>query len=179
MQRTIIKIGAQGQRETVVLWERKSGKPLHRAIVWQCRRTAPLCDQLKKRGLGKTIKKKTGLVIDAYFSGTKIKWYLDNIHGIKQKAQKGDLAIGTIDSWLIWNLTGGKIHVTDYTNASRTMLFNINTLQWDKDLLKELKIPQALLPQVKPSAGLYGHTTQLTQLPELLLFGMRLDETQK
>ncbi len=161
----IVSIGITNQRETTVFWDRKSGKPIHRAIVWQCRRTASLCEKLKKQGLEKMIRKKTGLVIDAYFSGTKIKWLLDNLSGIRKKAQRGDLAFGTIDSWLLWNLTGGKVHATDYTNASRTLIFNIHTLQWDKDLLRILKVPSALLPEVKSSSGFYGHTVAVGGLP--------------
>jgi glycerol kinase len=127
----IAAIGIANQRETTVVWDKKTGKPVYNAIVWQCRRTAPICDQLKKKGLAKIIQKKTGLVVDAYFSGTKIKWILDNIGGVREKAQKGEVLFGTVDSWLIWNLTKGKAHVIDYSNASRTMIFNIHNLSWD------------------------------------------------
>ncbi len=146
-------IGITNQRETVVVWDRNTGKPVHNAIVWQCRRTAPLCRQLIKEGLQEVIHHKTGLVIDAYFSATKIKWILDNVPGAREKAEAGELLAGTMDTWLIWNLTGGKRHVTDYSNASRTMLYNIMTLEWDRDILKILDIPMGLLPEVVPSSG--------------------------
>ncbi|KUO70970.1 MAG: glycerol kinase [Clostridia bacterium BRH_c25] len=154
----IAAIGITNQRETAVVWDRTTGKPICNAIVWQCRRTAPICDELKRRGLETSIKQKTGLVVDAYFSGTKLKWILDNVDGAREKAEKGELLFGNIDTWLIWNLSGGKIHVTDYSNASRTMLFNINTLKWDEDIMKELDIPAAMLPEVKPSSCVYGYT---------------------
>jgi glycerol kinase len=154
----ISAIGITNQRETTVVWNRKSGKPIHRAIVWQDRRTAEFCDKLKREGYGGLIRKKTGLIIDAYFSATKIKWILDNVQGARKLAEKGDLAFGTIDSWLIWNLTGGKLHITDVTNASRTMLFNIHTLAWDEELLKIFDIPPMLLPEVKSSSEIYGTT---------------------
>ncbi|ESP62849.1 Glycerol kinase [Smithella sp. ME-1] len=154
----IAAIGITNQRETTVVWERKTGKPVYNAIVWQCRRTAEICDELKAKGLEKYIKENTGLVIDAYFSGTKIKWILDNVEGARDKAKNGDLLFGTIDTWLIWNLTKGKIHVTDYSNASRTMLYNIKELKWDKKILKELDIPESMLPEVKPSSTVYGYT---------------------
>lgn len=147
-------IGITNQRETVAIWDKNTGKPVYNAIVWQCRRTAALCHQLINDGLQDTIHKKTGLVIDAYFSGTKIKWILDNVPGAREKAEAGDLLAGTMDTWLIWNLTGGKRHVTDYSNASRTMLFNITTLEWDRDLLKILDIPMCMLPEVVPSSGI-------------------------
>ncbi len=127
----IAAIGITNQRETTVVWDKNTGKPVYNAIVWQCRRTAPICDELKARGLTEKIREKTGLVVDAYFSGTKVKWILDNVEGAREKAEKGDLLFGNIDTWLIWNLTGGKVHVTDYSNASRTMLFNIHKLDWD------------------------------------------------
>ena len=130
----IAAIGITNQRETTILWDARTGEPVHNAIVWQCRRTAPLCDRLKADGLGPVVTDKTGLLIDAYFSGTKLRWLLDNVPGIRRRAENGELRAGTVDSWLIWNLTGGKVHVTDYSNASRTMLFNIHTLQWDRDL---------------------------------------------
>ncbi len=151
-------VGITNQRETALLWDRKTGKPVHRAIVWQCRRTAGICDRLKARGLAGTFQKKTGLVIDAYFSGTKIKWLLDNIPGLAKRARSGKIAFGTIDSWLIYKLTGNKAHVTDYTNASRTLIFNIRKKIWDKDLLKILGIPPAVLPEVRPSSGEFGRT---------------------
>src|SRR5690606_187131 len=137
----IAAIGITNQRETTVLWDRTTGQPIHHAIVWQDRRTAALCDQLKKEGHEQTIREKTGLLIDAYFSATKISWLLDNVEGAREKAEKGELAFGTIDSWLIWNLTGGDTHVTDVTNASRTMVYNIHTLKWDQELLQLLNIP--------------------------------------
>jgi glycerol kinase len=155
----IAAIGITNQRETTVVWDKNTGKPIHNAIVWQCRRTAAICDELKDRGLEKTIREKTGLVVDAYFSGTKIKWILDNVHGAREKAENGELLFGNIDTWLIWNLTRGKVHVTDYTNASRTMIYNINELKWDEELLKELDIPEVMLPEVKPSSYVYGSTS--------------------
>jgi glycerol kinase len=154
----IAAIGITNQRETTVIWDRAIGKPVYNAIVWQCRRTAAICDELKNRGLEASIRQKTGLVIDAYFSGTKIKWILDNVIGAREKAEKGELIFGNIDTWLIWNLSGGKVHATDYSNASRTMLFNINTLEWDKEILQELDIPVSMLPEVKPSSYIYGYT---------------------
>ncbi|MFW6125802.1 MAG: FGGY family carbohydrate kinase, partial [Chloroflexota bacterium] len=134
-------IGIANQRETTVLWDRNSGEAVHPAIVWQCRRTAPLCDELKQRGLEQPIKEKTGLVIDAYFSGTKLMWLLDNVAGVRSRAQQGDVLFGTVDSWLLWKLTGGQVHITDYTNASRTMLFDIHRLAWDEELIEEMGIP--------------------------------------
>ncbi len=151
-------IGITNQRETTVLWDRKTGEPVHHAIVWQDRRTAAYCDELKSRGLEDMVRKKTGLVIDAYFSGTKVKWMLDNVPGLRQRAEKGEIAFGTIDSWLVWHLTGGKAHVTDYSNASRTLLYNIFELDWDAELLDLMDIPRAILPEVKPSSCVYGHT---------------------
>ena len=154
----IAAIGITNQRETTVVWDRQTGKPVYNAIVWQCRRTAGICDELKARGLGDYIRENTGLVLDAYFSGTKVKWILDNVEGAKQKARNGDLLFGNIDTWLIWNLTRGKVHVTDYSNASRTMLYNIKDLKWDERILKELDIPASMLPEVKPSSAVYGNT---------------------
>ena len=154
----IAAIGITNQRETTIVWDKKTGKPVYNAIVWQCRRTAPICDQLKKKGLAEIIQKKTGLVVDAYFSGTKVKWILDNVSGARRRAEKKELLFGTVDSWLIWNLTKGKTYVTDYTNASRTMLFNIHNLDWDEEILTELDIPRELLPKVLPSSYIYGHT---------------------
>lgn len=154
----IAAIGITNQRETVVLWDKKTGKPVYHAIVWQCRRTADLAEELINSEKGKMIQQKTGLIPDAYFSGTKIKWILDNVKGLRKRAEKGEILAGTIDSWLVWKLTGGKVHITDYTNASRTMLFNIHTLQWDDDLLKLLNIPKCILPEVKDSSCVYGMT---------------------
>ena len=151
-------IGVTNQRETTVVWDRNTGKPVMNAIVWQDRRTAGLCDELKDKGFEEHVRTTTGLVVDAYFSGTKIAWILDNVPGARERAEAGELCFGTVDSWLIWNLTGGKAHVTDYSNAARTMLFNIKTLDWDDKLLNELGIPRALLPEVRPSSEVYGHT---------------------
>lgn len=155
----IAAVGITNQRETTVIWDRKTGKPIHKAIVWQCRRTAHRCDELKKQGKEKLILNKTGLVIDAYFSGTKVEWLLQNVPGAAQRAAKGELAFGTIDTWLLWNLTGGKSHATDYSNASRTLLFNIKTKQWDSELLKILHAPESLLPKAQASASLFGTTS--------------------
>ena len=154
----IAAIGITNQRETTVVWDRKTGEPVGRAIVWQCRRTADYCDALKDRGLTETIREKTGLVVDAYFSATKLHWILENVPGARERAEAGELLFGTVETWLIWKLTGGKVHVTDYSNASRTMLFNIHTLTWDEDILRELQIPASMLPQVMPSSGIYGET---------------------
>ena len=154
----IAAIGVTNQRETTVLWERETGKPIANAIVWQCRRTAEICDQLKADGLEETFRNKTGLVVDAYFSGTKIKYLLDNINGLRNRAEKGEILFGTVDTFLIWRLTGGKVHVTDYSNASRTLIFNIHTLNWDDELLKILDIPRCMLPEVKSSSEVYGET---------------------
>jgi glycerol kinase len=151
-------MGITNQRETTVVWDRHTGEPVSNAIVWQCRRTAPLCEELKQRGLSEFIKEKTGLPIDAYFSATKLRWILDHIPDGQRRAQHGDLLFGTIDSWLIWNLSGGAIHITDYSNASRTMLFNIHNLEWDRELLAILDIPEAVRPQAMPSSQLYGET---------------------
>jgi glycerol kinase len=151
-------IGITNQRETTVVWDRHTGEPVSNAIVWQCRRTAPLCEELKQKSMSQTVREKTGLIIDAYFSATKLRWLLDNIPQGQQRAQQGDLLFGTVDSWLVWHLTGGAVHVTDYSNASRTMLFNIHTLQWDRELLALLNIPEAVLPKVKPSSQVYGET---------------------
>ncbi len=154
----IASIGITNQRETTIVWNKYTGKPVHNAIVWQCRRTAPYCDSLREEGLVDTIREKTGLVIDPYFSGTKIRWILENVPGAREQANNGELLFGTVETWLIWKLTKGKVHVTDYSNASRTMLFNINTLQWDADILAKLDIPLSLLPQPKPSSCVYGAT---------------------
>ena len=152
----IAAIGITNQRETTIVWDRKTGQPICHAIVWQCRRTSKYCDELKARGLTETYRKKTGLVIDAYFSGTKLRWILENVPGARERAERGELLFGTVETWLIWKLTGGKAHVTDCSNASRTMLFNINTLTWDADILKELNIPKCMLPEVRPSSCVYG-----------------------
>lgn len=154
----IAAIGITNQRETAIVWDKRSGEPVYNAIVWQCRRTSEYCDKLKEKGFTESYRRKTGLVIDAYFSGTKIKWILDNVPGAREKAQNGELLFGTVETWLIWKLTKGRVHVTDYSNASRTMLFNINTLEWDEDILQELEIPKSMLPEVKPSSCIYGYT---------------------
>lgn len=158
----IAAIGITNQRETTVVWDKNTGRPIYNAIVWQCRRTADICEELKAKGYEELIREKTGLVIDAYFSGTKIKWILDNVEGAREKAERGDLLFGTMDTWLIWNLTRGKVHVTDYTNASRTMIYNINTLEWDDELLEILNIPKSMLPEVRPSSEIYGTTDERT-----------------
>ena len=155
----IAAIGITNQRETTIVWNKFTGRPIHNAIVWQCRRTAPYCDQLVEEGLVDTVRSKTGLVIDPYFSGTKIRWILEAVPGAREQAEKGELLFGTVETWLIWKLTGGKVHVTDFSNASRTMLFNINTLQWDQEILDKLEIPRSMLPQPMPSSDLYGYTT--------------------
>ncbi len=152
----IAAIGITNQRETAIVWDKRTGEPVYNAIVWQCRRTSEYCDSLKAKGLTETYRKKTGLVIDAYFSGTKVKWILDHVEGARERAERGELLFGTVETWLIWKLTKGEVHVTDYSNASRTMLFNINTLTWDDEILKELEIPRVMLPEVKPSSCVYG-----------------------
>lgn len=152
----IAAIGITNQRETAIVWDKNTGKPVYNAIVWQCRRTSEYCDSLKEKGLTEMFQKKTGLVIDAYFSGTKVKWILDHVEGARERANRGELLFGTVETWLIWKLTKGAVHVTDYSNASRTMLFNINTLKWDDEILKELDIPKSMLPQAKPSSEIYG-----------------------
>lgn len=152
----VAAIGITNQRETVIIWDKHTGEPVYHAIVWQCRRTSQDCDALKERGLTEKFKEKTGLIIDAYFSATKVKWILDHVPGARERAEKGDLLFGTVETWLIWKLTKGAVHVTDYSNASRTMLFNINTLEWDEEILAELHIPKCMLPQVKPSSCVYG-----------------------
>ena len=151
----IAAIGITNQRETTIVWDRDTGEPVYHAIVWQCRRTSAYCDELKARGLTEKFREKTGLVIDAYFSATKLKWILDNVPGARQKAEAGQLLFGTVETWLIWKLTCGKIHVTDYSNASRTMMFNIHTLQWDEEILTELDIPRCMLPEPRPSSCFY------------------------
>lgn len=154
----IASIGITNQRETTIVWDKKTGEPVYNAIVWQCRRTAEYCDSLKEKGLVDKIREKTGLVVDAYFSGTKLKWILDNIEGARERAERGELLFGTVETWLIWKMTDGRVHVTDYSNASRTMLFNINTLEWDDEILEEINIPKCMLPEPKPSSCVYGVT---------------------
>ena len=158
--KAIAALGITNQRETAIIWDRRTGKPIHNAIVWQCRRTAALADRLKAQGLGELVRQRTGLLIDAYFSGTKLRWILDHVEGAQERAERGELCAGTVDSWLIWNLTGGKVHVTDYSNASRTMLFNIHTKTWDPDLCRALRIPLCLLPQPRPNSEVYGRVAQ-------------------
>ena len=152
----IAAIGITNQRETTIVWDKNTGEPVYHAIVWQCRRTSEYCDTLKEKGLTETFRQKTGLVIDAYFSGTKLKWILDNVEGVLERAENGELLFGTVETWLIWRLTKGKVHVTDYSNASRTLMFNINTLEWDDEILAELNIPKCMLPEAKPSSCVYG-----------------------
>ena len=159
----IAAIGITNQRETAIVWDKNTGVPVYHAIVWQCRRTSEYCDSLKEKGLTDKFREKTGLVIDAYFSGTKVKWILDNVPGARNKAENGQLLFGTIDSWLMWKLSGGSIHATDYTNAGRTMIYNIFDLEWDQELLDILDIPKSMLPKVNPSSGIFGYT-----MPELL-----------
>lgn len=172
----IAAIGITNQRETTVVWNKNTGKPVYNAIVWQCRRTAGFCDELKAEGFDKNIREKTGLIVDAYFSGTKVKWILDNVEGAREEAEKGNLLFGNIDTWLIWNLTKGKVHVTDYSNASRTMLFNIHTLEWDKEILERLNIPAAMLPEAKPSSCIYGHTDAALLGGEIAIAGAAGDQ---
>jgi glycerol kinase len=172
----IAAIGITNQRETTIIWNRNTGKPVFNAIVWQDRRTAGYCEQLKKEGHIESIKKKTGLVIDAYFSGTKIKWILDNVEGVRDQAERGELAFGTVETWLVWNLTKGKLHITDVSNASRTMLFNINSLQWDHELLELMNIPKALLPDVVDSSANYGVVHQDLLKGEIPIAGMAGDQ---
>ncbi len=153
----IAGIGITNQRETVIVWDKKTGEPVYHAIVWQCRRTSKIADELKEEGLTDFFRQKTGLIIDAYFSATKVKWILDNVEGARERAERGELLFGTVETWLIWKLTKGEAHVTDYSNASRTMLFNINTLEWDKEILEKLDIPESMLPEAKPSSCIYGY----------------------
>lgn len=158
----IVGIGITNQRETTLVWDKNTGKPVYNAIVWQCRRTASYCERLKEKGWIDKIRDKTGLVLDAYFSATKIAWILDNVEGAREKAERGDLLFGTVDTWLVWNLTRGKVHVTDYSNASRTMLFNIEDLKWDDEILEVLNIPKSMMPEVKDSSCIYGYTDEHT-----------------
>lgn len=173
----IAAIGITNQRETAVVWDKNTGKPIYNAIVWQSRQTMEICDELKAQGLADVFHKKTGLLIDAYFSGTKVKWILDHVEGAREKAEAGDLLFGTMDTWLIWKLTGGKVHVTDYSNASRTLMYNIRTLEWDEELLGYLDIPKAMLPEVKQSSEVYGVTIpSATQGVEIPISGIAGDQ---
>lgn len=172
----IAAIGITNQRETAVVWDRQTSQPIHNAIVWQDRRTSGYCDELKRNGSAQVIKAKTGLVTDAYFSATKVKWILDNVQGVRAKAERGELCFGTIDSWLLWKLTAGKVHATDVTNASRTMLFNIHKMQWDDDLLKLFGIPQSMLPEVRSSSEVYGHTQHLLTAVDIPISGIAGDQ---
>lgn len=174
--KNIAAIGITNQRETVVVWDKKTGEPVYNAIVWQDKRTSEYCDQLKAEGKEKMIQEKTGLIIDAYFSGTKVKWILDNVEGAREKAEAGDLILGTIDSWIIWNFTKGELHVTDVTNASRTMLFNINTMEWDDELLELFNIPKTMLPEVKDSSEVYGHTKTTVFASKIPIAGIAGDQ---
>ena len=169
-------IGITNQRETTIVWNRKTGEPIYNAIVWQCRRTADYCGELKERGLSESIKAKTGLLVDPYFSATKVKWILDNVDGARDMAKRGELCFGTVDSWLIWKLTGGKVHATDVSNASRTMLFNINTLSWDKELCELFDIPMSILPEVKESSSIYGYTDAKILGAEVAIAGVAGDQ---
>jgi len=172
----IATIGITNQRETTVIWDKKTGEPISNAIVWQCRRTADICQELIKRGLEDYIKETTGLVVDAYFSGTKIKWILDNVKGARERAENGELLFGTMDTWIVWNLTKGKIHITDYSNSSRTMLYNIRELKWDEKILEELSIPSSLLPEVRQSSEIYGSTDESVFGKEILISGIAGDQ---
>ena len=163
--REVAAIGITNQRETTIVWDRATGRPIHRAIVWQCRRTAALCDELKAAGLESLVRERTGLVLDAYFSGTKIRWLLDTVPDAERRAEDGALAFGTVDSWLVWKLTGGRVHATDVTNASRTLCLNLDTVDWDDDMLKALRVPRAMLPRLVASAGVVGETVDLGWLP--------------
>ncbi len=169
-------IGITNQRETTVVWDAETGRPVHRAIVWQCRRTAPLCNELKEDGHEETVRGKTGLVIDAYFSGTKVRWILDNVAGARDRAEQGELRFGTIDTWLIWKLTGGREHLTDYTNASRTMLYNIEQRCWDADMLEILRVPESMLPEVRPSSGDFGKAEKSILGREIPITGVAGDQ---
>ena len=172
----IAAIGITNQRETTVVWNKLTGKPVFNAIVWQCRRTSEYCDSLKAKGLVDKIREKTGLVIDAYFSGTKIRWILENVPGVRALAEKGDVIFGNVDTWLMWNLSGGKIHKTDYSNASRTMLFNIKEAKWDDEILEELNIPKAMLPEACPSSGVFGYTDPVIFGGEIPIAGAAGDQ---
>lgn len=172
----IAAIGITNQRETAIVWDRETGIPVYNAIVWQDRRTAKYCDELKEKGLSEKIKDKTGLVIDAYFSGTKVKWILDNVKGVRERAEKGELCFGTVDSWLIWKFTRGQMHITDVTNACRTLLFNIHTMAWDKELLELLTIPESMLPEVRQSSEIYGNTATTLFATKIPIAGIAGDQ---
>lgn len=172
----IASIGITNQRETTVVWDKNTGKPVYNAIVWQCRRTSDMCTKLKEQGLADKFREKTGLILDAYFSGTKVKWILDNVEGVREEAKKGNILFGTIDTWLIWNLTKGKVHVTDYSNASRTLLYNIHELKWDDEILEILDIPKSILPEVKPSSYIYGNTEDSLFGSEIPIAGIAGDQ---
>lgn len=172
----IAGIGITNQRETTILWERATGRPVHNAIVWQCRRTAPICEELRRQGLADRVREKTGLVLDAYFSATKVKWILDHVPGARERAEAGELLFGTVDTWLLWKLTGGQVHVTDYSNAARTMLFNITELTWDEEILAALGIPAAILPDVRPSSERYGMTEKSLFGAEIPIGGIAGDQ---
>lgn len=172
----IATIGITNQRETTIVWDKKTGMPVYNAIVWQCRRTADMIDELKKSGFDKIIRERTGLIPDAYFSGMKIKWILDHVAGARERAERGELLFGTVDTWLVWNLTKGKEHVTDYTNASRTMLFDIHKLCWDKEILERLNIPESMLPEVKPSSTIFGVTDESVMGGEMIISGIAGDQ---
>jgi glycerol kinase len=173
----VAAIGITNQRETTVVWDRKTGKPVYNAIVWQCRRTADMCDRLRRDGWEPHIREATGLIPDAYFSATKIRWILDNVPGAQKRAEAGELLFGTIDTWLLWNLTGGKVHATDYSNASRTMLYNIRDLGWDEEIRAELKIPHTILPEVRPSSGIFGYTApEIFDGPDIPIAGIAGDQ---
>ena len=174
--KNIAAMGITNQRETVVVWDKNTGDPIYNAIVWQDKRTSEYCDQLKAEGKEQMIQEKTGLLVDAYFSGTKVKWILDHVEGAREKAEAGDLILGTIDSWIIWNFTKGELHITDVTNASRTMLFNINTMQWDHDLLELFNIPKSMLPEVRDSSEIYGHTKTTVFASKIPIAGIAGDQ---
>ena len=172
----IAAIGITNQRETTIVWDKETGEPICHAIVWQCRRTSEYCDELKARGLTEKVRQKTGLIIDAYFSATKLKWILDHIPGARERAERGELLFGTVETWLIWKLTCGKLHVTDYTNASRTMMFNIHTLEWDDEILQELNIPKCMLPKPVPSSGFYEYADPMHFGGEIKIAGAAGDQ---
>ena len=172
----IAGIGITNQRETTIVWDKNTGEPVYNAIVWQCRRTAEYADSLKKKGQEEIVRKKTGLVIDAYFSATKLRWILENVEGVRERAERGDLLFGTVDTWLIWKLTHGRVHITDYSNASRTMMFNINELKWDEDILRELGIPACMLPEVKDSSCVYGKASKHILGREIPIAGIAGDQ---
>ena len=172
----VAAIGITNQRETAVVWDRRTGEPIHHAIVWQDRRTAGMCDRLREAGLADLIRSRTGLVLDAYFSGTKVRWMLDNVEGAREQADRGELAFGTVDSWLIWNMTSGRVHVTDATNASRTLLYNIHTNEWDDELLDIFGVPRSLLPEVRSSSEVYAETSEHTFMPNVPIAGIAGDQ---